>query len=142
MSRVGPSVCPTHDRYASGRKGQANAPKPTSKMRRCWRVFGAVPGTARQPVAHVALAAEVNELDSLLQRRRDLEQMVQQEKNRIEALQGRPGIAPPVIVNLKRVIQALEEALQEVEAAIAAHQQQHIHLHQDAQRLLALPGVV
>ncbi len=98
-------------------------------------------GEARQPVAHVALAAEVSELDSLLQRRRDLEQMVQQEKNRREALQGRPGIAPPVIANLERVIQALEEALQEVEAAIAAHQRQYTHLHQDTQRLLALPGV-
>ena len=43
-------------------------------------------GEARQPDAHVALAAEVSELDSLLQRRRDLEQMVQQEKSRFVML--------------------------------------------------------
>ena len=98
-------------------------------------------GAAQQPAPQRPLAVEVSELDSLLQRRQDLEQMVQQEKNRIEALRGRPGIASPVIANLERVIQALQEALQEVERAIADHQRQHAHLHQDAQRLLALPGV-
>jgi transposase len=98
-------------------------------------------GAAQQPAPQRPLAVEVSELDSLLQRRQDLEQMVQQEKNRLEALGGRPGIASPVIANLEQVIQALQEALQEVERAITAHQRQHAHLHQDAQRLLALPGI-
>lgn len=98
-------------------------------------------GAAQQPTPHRQLAIEVSELDSLLQRRQDLEQMIRQEKNRMEALPDRPGIAPPVIANLERVIQALQEALQEVEVAIAAHQRQHAHLHHDAQRLLALPGI-
>jgi transposase len=98
-------------------------------------------GAAQQPIPHRPLAVEVSELDSLLQRRQDLEQMVQQEKNRSEALRGRPGIAAPVIANLERVIQALQEALQEVEQALAEHQQQHAHLRHDAQRLLALPGI-
>jgi transposase len=98
-------------------------------------------GAAQQPAPHRPLAAEVSELDSLLQRRLDLEQMIQQEKNRIGALQGRPGIATPVIANLERVLQALKQALQEVEQAIAEHQQQHAQLQDDAQRLLALPGI-
>ena len=98
-------------------------------------------GAAQQPAPHRSLAVEVSELDSLLQRRHDLEQMIQQEKNRIAALQGRPGIAPPVIANLERVLQALQEALQEVEQAIAQHQRQHAQLHDDAARLLALPGI-
>jgi transposase len=98
-------------------------------------------GAAQQPTPHRPLASEVSELDSLLQRRQDLEQMVQQEKNRMAALRGRPGIAPPVIANLERVLQALQEALQEVEQAIAQHQRQHTQLQDDAQRLLALPGI-
>jgi transposase len=98
-------------------------------------------GAAQQPAPHRPLAAEVSELDSLLQRRQDLEQMIQQEKNRIQALRGRPGIAAPVIANLERVIEALQEALQEVEQAIAEHQQQYAQLQEDAERLLALPGI-
>jgi transposase len=98
-------------------------------------------GAAHQPTPHRPLAIEVSALDSLLQRRPDLEQMSQQEKNRLAALRSRPGIAPPVLANLERVRQALQEALQEVEQAIAEHQRQHTHLHDDAQRLLALPGI-
>lgn len=94
-------------------------------------------GAAQQPAPHRPLALEVSELDSLLQRRHDLEQMIQQEKNRLGAMRGRPGIAAPVITNLDQVLQAL----QAVEQAISDHQQQHAHLHDDAQRLLALPGV-
>lgn len=98
-------------------------------------------GAAQQPAPHRPLAIEVSELDSLLQRRQDLEQMIQQEKNRLGAMGGRPGIAAPVITNLEQVLQALQEALQAVEQAIADHQQQHDHLRNDAQRLLALPGI-
>ena len=50
----------------------------------------------------------------------------------------------PVIANLERVLQVLQEALQEVAPsgppAIAEHQQ-HLQLQDDAQRLLALPGI-
>lgn len=98
-------------------------------------------GAAQQPAPHQPLALEVSELDSLLQRRQDLEQMIQQEKNRLGAMRGRPGIAAPVITNLDQVLQALQDALQAVEQAIAEHQQQHTHLQDDAQRLLALPGI-
>jgi transposase len=98
-------------------------------------------GAAQQPARHHPLAVEVRELDSLLQRQQDLEQMIQPEKNRIEALRDRPGSAAPVITNLERGLQALREALQEVEQAITKHQQQHTHLQNDAQRLLALPGI-
>lgn len=98
-------------------------------------------GAAQQPTPHRPLALEVSELDSLLQRRQDLEQMIQQEKNRLGALEARPGIAAPVITNLEQVLQALQDALQAVEQSIADHQQQYTHLQDDAQRLLALPGI-
>ncbi len=98
-------------------------------------------GAACQPVAQPPLAAEVSELDSLLKRRQDLAQMLQQEKNRQQELRGRPGTAGAVGANLARVIEALTEALQDVEAAIAAHLQQFAHLQAEAKRLLALPGI-
>jgi hypothetical protein len=58
-------------------------------------------GAAQQPATHRPLAIEVSELDSLLQRRQDLEQMIQQEKNRLGPL------APEMmflILNLIRLI--------------------------------------
>ena len=98
-------------------------------------------GAGRQPAAQPPLAAEVSELDSLVKRRRDLEQMLQQERNRVDELRGRPGVAEAVISNLERVIQALEDAFQEVEDTIEAHLRQHAHMQQERKRLLALPGI-
>jgi transposase len=98
-------------------------------------------GAFCRPVAQAPLASEVSELDSLLKRRRDLEQMLQQEQNRLQEMAGRPGIASAVGSSLQQVVEALQEVLQQVEDAIAAHLQQHTHLHQEAQRLLALPGI-
>jgi transposase len=98
-------------------------------------------GAACQPEPQAPLPSEVSELDSLLKRRRDLEQMVQQEQNRLQELRGRPGIAPPVLDNLTQVLEALQEALQQVEEAIAAHLRYHAHLQQARQRLLTLPGI-
>jgi transposase len=87
------------------------------------------------------LPSEVSELYSLLKRRRDLEQLVQQEQNRLQELRGRPGIAAPVLDSLVQVLDALQEALRQVEEAIAAHLRHHAHLHQEMTRLLALPGI-
>ena len=53
-------------------------------------------GAACQPQARAPLASEVSELDSLLKRRHELEEMVQQERNRLQQLRRRPGIAAPV----------------------------------------------
>lgn len=98
-------------------------------------------GAAQQPPCHHPLAAEVSALDSLLERRLDLEAMIQQEKNRLGTLRERPGIAAPVLDNLQRVLEALQDALQALEQAIAQHLQQHPHLHEAAQRLLTIPGI-
>jgi len=54
-------------------------------------------GAACRPTHQPPLAQEVNELDSLLKRRQDLEQMLQQERNRLQQLSGRPGIASKVV---------------------------------------------
>jgi transposase len=102
-------------------------------------------GAFCHPAPQVQLAHEVSELDSLLKRRQDLEKMLQQEQNRAlrapEEMAHRPGIAPAVGSSLQQVVEALQEALRQVEQAIANHMRQYAHLQQEAKRLLALPGI-
>ena len=98
-------------------------------------------GVERQPKPQQALAVEVCELDNLLARRRDLEQMVQQERNRLGDLQNRPGVPDAVTQSLKAVLVSLEQAQQTLETAIEAQLAQHAHLQAKRTRLLALPGI-
>jgi transposase len=118
-------------------KGMGQRTKTDSQDARILARYGA----ACQPQPQAPLPSEVSELDSLLKRRRDLEQMVQQEENRLQELSGRPGIATPVLDSLGQVRQALQEALRQVEEAITAHLREHTHLHQASKRLLTLPGI-
>jgi transposase len=98
-------------------------------------------GAERKPPAWAPLPAAVSELESLLERKQDLEQMLQQERNRQQGLTGRPGVAPSVGPNVSQVIEALEQALQEVEQAIKQQLKQQPQLAQHARRLLQVPGV-
>jgi transposase len=95
----------------------------------------------RRPPAQSPLAAEVTELDNLLERRNDLEKMLRQEQNRLGELTSRPGVPKSVLANLEQVIQALENALQEIEAAIQQHLQTHTYLQEHRKRLLTIPGI-
>ena len=98
-------------------------------------------GAACRPASQPPLAQEVNELDSLLKRRQDLEQMLQQERNRLEQLSGRPGIAGAVLPSLEQVIESLEETLEQLNQAIDDHLNRHESLHHEHKRLLTLPGI-
>jgi transposase len=95
----------------------------------------------RRPPAQPPLAAEVTELNNLLERRSDLETMLRQEKNRLGELRNRPGVPQSVLTNLEQMIHALENALQEIEAAIQQHLQDHADLDEHRQRLLTIPGI-
>jgi len=95
----------------------------------------------RQPPAQPPLAAEVSELDNLLHRRHDLETMLRQEQNRLGELTNRPGVPKSVLANLEQMIQALENALQEIEAAIQQHLHDYAYLGEHRQRLLTIPGI-
>lgn len=95
----------------------------------------------RQPKPRPQLAVAVAELDSLLKRRLDLEQALQKEQTRLGELVGRPGIAPKVVESLQQVIQALTEALAEIQQAIDELTQTYAPFQQQCSRLLALPGV-
>jgi len=95
----------------------------------------------RRPPAQPPLAAEVTELDNLLERRSDLETMLRQEQNRLGELRPRPGVPQSVLANLEQMIQALENALQEIEQAIKQHLQTYTYLREHRQRLLTIPGI-
>lgn len=99
----------------------------------------------RRPPAQPPLAAEVTELDNLLARRSapsgHPEIMLRQEKNRLGELRNRPGVPPSVLANLEQMIHALENALQDIEQAIAEHLQTYAYREEHRQRLLTLPGI-
>lgn len=98
-------------------------------------------GVKKAPKPQQPLPAEVRELDNLLARRQDLEQMIRQERNRQGDLNGRPGVPASVTKNLQQVLEALEQALVEIEQAIQQLLQVHNHLQMAVERLLALPGI-
>ncbi len=98
-------------------------------------------GAERRPPCWRPLAAEISELESLLRRKDDVEQMIRQERNRQHALVGRPNVAGAVAETISRVIAALDETLREIEEVIAAHLRTHPTLLQDAKRLRSVPGI-
>ena len=98
-------------------------------------------GFERNPPTRPPLATEVSNLDSLLKRRDDLEQALQKERTRLSESAGRPGISPKVQESYQQVIDALEQALAEIEQAIDQLCQTHEPFQQNCKRLLALPGV-
>lgn len=98
-------------------------------------------GAECEPPAWTALPSEVSELESLLRRRDDLEGLLRQERNRRQQLTARPGVAKAVPPSLDKVIGALEDALAEVEAAIAAHQRQYRVIGEAVRRVQSVPGV-
>lgn len=95
----------------------------------------------RRPPLRPQTPVEVAQLDSLLKRRLDLEQTLHQEKNRLSEMAGRPGLAPKVEESLQQVIEALTQALAEIQTAIDELCQSHEPFQQNLGRLLALPGV-
>lgn len=98
-------------------------------------------GAAQQPPPWHPLPEQVGMLDSLLRRKADLEQLLRQERNRQEAAGQRFGVAPAVPASVARVIAALEEELRQIEEAIAAHQEQHQELAEQAHLLETVPGI-
>jgi transposase len=98
-------------------------------------------GAARRPAPQPPVAASVQELDNLLKRRRDLEQMLQQEQNRRSEWAQRPHMPDAVVSNLGQVIDALQQALDQVNEAIAHHLKADPSLDEERVRLLTLPGI-
>lgn len=96
-------------------------------------------------VVHPAIQDEMDEgaaqLDELLRRRHDLEQLRQAEQNRLGQLQRRLRPNLTVRRSLERTIRTLEEELQEVEEAIQQLLKNHAYLQQQRQLLRSSPAI-
>lgn len=90
------------------------------------------------PPAQHPLPEAVAELEQLLRRQEDLEQMLHQEQRRQEGL----GRQPQAVRNsLHQMQEALQQQLRDLEAAIAALLAQHPELAQQRRQLLSVPGI-
>jgi transposase len=98
-------------------------------------------GAEVHPVRWQPLPAELSELELLLRRKEDLEQLLRQERNRQHALTQRPGVPEAVGRSLERVIGALQQELAELEQTIKQHLKQHAELRTAAKRLQSVPGI-
>jgi transposase len=87
------------------------------------------------------LPSSVSTLESLLQRKDDLEDLLLQEQNRRWGLRGRTGVAAAVLTSIERVIAELEQAREAITQEIAAHLATHAALRQDARLLQTVPGI-
>lgn len=98
-------------------------------------------GASQPPARWQPLPAELSELDSLLGRQDELQQILQAERNRQAALANKPASAELVIENLATMIATLESSLAEIARAIKAHIQAHAQLKTKLRFLLSVPGV-
>ncbi len=98
-------------------------------------------GVAKNPPQWLPLPEAAGELEALLERRDDLNKMLQQELNRQHALQARGIKKGAVTDSVERSIARLQESLAEIEAAIDEHIDQNPDLKQQAKRLRTVPGI-
>ena len=95
----------------------------------------------RQPRLWQPPSEAMSELDSLLTRRRELQQMLQAERNRQQQFSVRPEVAASVTRNVQTVVAALQSALEEIEQALADWREHYPPLDERADQLDSLPGV-
>ncbi len=94
----------------------------------------------RHPPAWQPPSPALRELDSLLSRRTDLQKMLQAERNRQKQFALRPD-AQTISHNVQVVLAALEEALADIDAALAGWRDRYPPLDEQADLLDTLPGV-
>jgi transposase len=98
-------------------------------------------GAETNPPAQAPLPEEVSKLNDLLHRQTDLEQLLRGERNRQARLAELPHPTAEVTESLRRMIEALEEALAAINDAIRQLFAQQPVLAAQRARLLTLPGV-
>ncbi len=98
-------------------------------------------GAATQPAGQEPMGEAAEQLDELLRRRRELEQLRQAERNRQAAAAHKPHTPSAVHQSLVRTLQALDEELAAIEEAIQQLLKQELVLRQQLHLLRTLPGV-
>jgi transposase len=98
-------------------------------------------GASRSPAHYRPLPVEVSELDSLLGRQVELQQMLRAETNRQGALEDKTGIAKVVRQNLADNIARLAAGLAQIEQAVQAHLKAQPKLLAKLKQLRSVPGI-
>jgi transposase len=87
------------------------------------------------------LPETLTRLDSLVARRRELEQMLQQERNRQSMYAGRPGLAVAVVTSVTAITVALTASLAEIDQTIQDLLDQDSDMQEQIDQLDSIPGV-
>lgn len=98
-------------------------------------------GAALDLPAWQPLPEDVALLERLVYRRADLQAMLQQERNRLHALQARDCADTWLLEHVQAHITYLEDQLTQVQAALEEHVKAHLHLQAHVKRLRQVPGV-
>ena len=80
-------------------------------------------------------------LDALTDRRRDLERMLRQERNRDQMSAGQPGFDQAVTSSISAVMAALLASLTDIECRVEELTQQHPDIQEQIDQLDSIPGV-
>jgi len=98
-------------------------------------------GAATQPPPQDPMDEGAAQLDQLLRRRTDVEQLQRAESNRLAQVQRKPHPSPAVQQSLERTVHMLDQELREVEAAIQQLLKQHAYLQQQRKILRSSPAI-
>lgn len=98
-------------------------------------------GAACQPSPENQLPEEIEQLDTLLRRQQDLQQMLRNEHNRRQAVDYKPNASPAAKESIDRMIATLEQELQQVEEAMDELLDQQADLKAEVRLLLTVAGI-
>ena len=95
----------------------------------------------RNPPVWKPLPAEVEQLEHLLDRLDNLQDMLSREKNRLGSVQYHVKSHEAVYDDLRESITSLEDRIEKIQGIINDHLDKHPHLEEQRKILLSVPGV-
>lgn len=98
-------------------------------------------GAERKPAPQPPMPEALEELDSLLRRKDDIEKMLRQERNRKGILEKRPHTPQGVSQSVDRIIETLEAELKQILAEIAKFVEARPRIGNMRDWLLEVPGI-
>jgi len=98
-------------------------------------------GADQNPPAQRPTDEAAAQLDSLLRRKDDLQKLLQSENNRLEQATRQPKTPTAVRESIQRTIEALDQALTAIEAAIRQLFVDHASLARQLKQLLSVPAI-
>jgi transposase len=98
-------------------------------------------GGRNEPAPQELVPQAVRELDYYLRRLDDLKRDQQAERNRLDNARQKPDTPRPLLENIERSLERLQEQMREIEAAITALLKRSPELRNQRRLLLSVPGI-